>query len=202
MIANENNYPQIGTLGCKVIDRDSGDHLILSNWHVLYGRSDASNGEAVLQPSGKSNVIGHTIKGVINSRVDCAVASLDGIRGIDDGLLEIQGQVNGSADAYVGMKVIKSGLTGIAKGIVDGRTDITLHFPFGVLKFDDQWHIAPRDGDNFLVDEGDSGSVWISEDDNAVVGLHFAGIRNESALANPIGEVIDELNAIGIRIRF
>ena len=130
MIANENNYPQIGTLGCKVIDRDSGDHLILSNWHVLYGRSDASNGEAVLQPSGKSNVIGHTIKGVINSRVDCAVASLDGIRGIDDGLLEIQGQVNGSADAYVGMKVIKSGLTGIAKGIVDGRTDITLHSVF------------------------------------------------------------------------
>ncbi|QDV05255.1 hypothetical protein Poly30_07510 [Planctomycetes bacterium Poly30] len=46
---------------------------------------------------------------------------------------------------------------------------------------------------------GDSGSVWL-DDANAVVGLHFAGQRDQSgALASPISDVFDALDVIWSR---
>lgn len=39
-----------GTLGCMVRDRSSGQHLILSNNHVLANSNDAKVGDAILQP--------------------------------------------------------------------------------------------------------------------------------------------------------
>lgn len=205
-IANKTNYPKIGTLGCWARDELTDDLYILSNWHVLYGRTDASDDEPVVQPRrfGNRNVIGYTIKGIINNKVDCALARHSSNRGISESILDIPFKITGYKRATLGLDVIKSGVNGIARGVIDAIDfDITLQSPIGEIKFEDQIHVAPRrDGDYTLnVDEGDSGAVWISEEDNKIIGLHTAGIPHRKAISNHFIEVITAFESEGIYLK-
>ena len=73
----------------------------------------------------------------------------------------------------------------------------------GTLRqFVDQIEIQPRPGESIAelnTASGDSGAVWISEDDSRIIGLHFGGDTGR-AIANPIGAVVDALTAKGVEI--
>lgn len=205
-IGNINNYPRIGTLGCFAKDVESDQILLLSNWHVLYGRVRAKDNEAIVQPrpiGTSGNIIGFTVKGILNDRVDCALAKIESIRNIKDEIYDLPNKILGVTEAKLGMRVIKSGVSGLANGIIDDiDLDITLNYPIGERRLKNQIHISPSEKDFFDIDEGDSGSVWISEKTNKIVGLHIGGIYNTRAVANHIFEVIDAFSREGIEISF
>jgi hypothetical protein len=71
------------------------------------------------------------------------------------------------------------------------------------VTFHDQIHIVPRPpwprADYEVSKGGDSGSVWVNEDNNKAIGLHFAGETDPSptsefALANRIDRVAELLS--------
>jgi len=202
-VANKNNYPKIGTLGCIVRDEITGDPLLLSNWHVLYGQPGAGHQQPVVQPRayGNMNIIGTTRMGIINEAVDCAVAQLNTNRSLSDGILNFSGTISGYKSVTLGMPVAKSGVNGIAFGTVDEVDfDISIDTPIGTVKFEDQVHIAPRQSGNspFDVDDGDSGSVWFCEADYKAVALHMAGESNTRAVANHFSTVITAMADRGV----
>ena len=203
-IANLYNYPEIGTLGYRLRDSISGAHYLLSNWHVLYGRHDSSDGEPIVQPRpyGDSNIIGHTVVGVIDSRVDCALAVIDGPRELNDRVLGLTGSVTGFGQPYLGLRVVSSGVTGLRKqGVIDDiELDNFIPFPGATRPFVNQLHIYPQPGSP-TTGKGDSGSVWISEDANELIGLHFAGCSDVS-IANPIQAVVEAFEEENIWVKF
>src|SRR5262249_6099437 len=110
-----------------------GIDLILSNWHVLAGRQDASVGEeirhAYLKPDGTwvNRVVGRLERWAITEAVDAAVARLTGDRFL---LREIRriGVVEGVVIPEHGMRVRKFGNgTGFTEGTVDDTSlDVTI----------------------------------------------------------------------------
>ncbi len=197
-----------GTLGAIVFDRKTCKPMILSNWHVLAGASAAAVGEDILQPGridGGTDVVANLTRMKLDSRMDAAVATLDGSRNHSRDILGL-GVISGSDTATLGMNVIKSGrTTGITKGVVDGVSlSVSINYGDpGVVAFSNQIRIVPRPpwpSVNYEVSMGgDSGSVWLRESNNRAIGLHFAGETDpapasENAIANPIGPVVSELN--------
>lgn len=211
MIGNRNNRPQVGTHGHRVIDRDTGEEYLLSNWHDLYGRENATDGEAVVQPRAlraSANNVGETLVGEISPQVDAALARLTGSRQVSpriSGLPE-DFRVTGTVRPRVGMEVVKSGVNGVARGVIDAlRFRITLPYPDSIERtLEEQIHIRPSGGstNDFCVDEGDSGSLWIEKDTGRVAGLHVGGIAMTSAIANDINIVVDTLARLGKRVAF
>jgi len=121
--------------------------------------------------------------------VDAAVA-----RPIDDSLvleetLEI-GQVNGVAEAELGMSICKSGrTTEFTTGIIS-VLDATVTVGYGwesSATFEKQIVSTP------MSKGGDSGSLMLTQDSHQAVGLLFAG-SEQATLFNPIQAVINSLN--------
>jgi len=189
-----------GTLGGEVVDDRTGEPMILSNWHVLCGRLDCAQGEAIIQPGTggadtgtAADVVGYLSRSALTARVDAALARLSGARPIVPEILGI-GPTKGTATVGLGADVVKSGRTsGVTAGVVtDVSADVDVQgYPGGTHAFRDQ--LVIEDTDPSL--PGDSGSLWL-DTANRVVGLNFAGSAG-LAVANPIAAV---LAALGVRV--
>ncbi|RPI03837.1 MAG: hypothetical protein EHM72_00480 [Calditrichaeota bacterium] len=119
--------------------------------------------------------------------VDAAVAKPISEDIITEEILKI-GQVSGSAEAKIGMKVRKSGRT---TGYTEGEItvlDTTIEVGYGgqVAMFE---HQILASG---MSEPGDSGSLIVDQQNHAV-GLLFAGSANVTVL-NPIAAVLTALN--------
>lgn len=196
-----------GTLGVIVFDRRTCRPMILSNWHVLAGASAAAVGEDILQPGaldGGTEVVANLTRMRLDSRMDAAVATLNGARRHTRDILGL-GTITGMDTATLGMEVEKSGrTTGITRGLVDG-VSMSVSIDYGdpgVVAFANQIRIVPRPPwpavDTEVSMGGDSGSIWMNQRTNRAIGLHFAGETDpapasENAICNPIQPVAQEL---------
>lgn len=199
-------YSTAGTLGAKVIDLDSGDEMILSNWHVFVGRQNVEPGLAIWQPgwidggTRAENTIAELTRWVLGP-FDAAVARLNGARPVQSKTVEGRA-IEELTDPRLGMLVWKSGRSsGLTGGFVDGiKMTIPLNYGgAGVRMLEKVFRIVPRPGNipGEISIGGDSGSVWVDEESGKAVGLHFAGeVGNtpEHALAHDIGSVLKALN--------
>jgi endonuclease G len=190
-----------GTLGGKVIDRETGKELILSNWHVLVSTWYAWPGLAIYQPGqgdgGQSPYTVALLKNhAMDQMIDAAVAELTGARPLINDQLDI-GPVTGAGEPVIGMRVTKSGRrTGVTTGIItgiEGRQAMNYGGIPRVIRHVVHITQAPEGGP--VSDRGDSGSWWLEETTRRAVGLHFAGSNEpEYGLAIAMPQVLDALN--------
>jgi hypothetical protein len=197
-----------GTLGALVRDRNTGQLMALSNWHVLV--SGASGGVYnVAQPGPGDNgscsgdIIGQVARSVINEYVDCAVVALNlGARNLQCSIQDI-GFIGVSSVTSIGNRVKKRGRTsGLTWGDVD-TIDLTFNVQIaGVTRtFKHQIGIWRASGvSEVFVRPGDSGSIVI-DTIRGIVGLLFAGSGGNPffpdgayAYANPISAVLYALD--------
>lgn len=190
-----------GTLGCKVIDRQTKAEMILSNWHVLAGSWYAWPGLAIYQPGQgdggtSAQTVAHLTRDAMDQFIDAAVAKLDGTRPLDNTQFEL-GAVTGVASPQLGMRIQKSGRrTGITTGIVTGIEGRQAMYYDGIQRvIRNVMHIAQTEDGQEVSAAGDSGSCWVEEDTRRAVGLHFAGSDEpEYGLAISMSQVLDALN--------
>jgi endonuclease G len=189
-----------GTLGGLVIDRDTGDPMILSNWHVLAGAWHARPGWPIYQPGrgdggGPADTVAKLSRHSMSSNLDAAVAKLTSSRQLVNHQLGLK-PVRSAGWAQLGMEVIKSGrTTDVTRGRVTG-VEGTTRMPYsGVHRLiRNVMTIEPRRGPQVSAG-GDSGSFWLQEETMQAVGLHFAGgDQPERALAIDMQPVLDALN--------
>lgn len=204
-ISNEWSFGY-GTLGGIVVDRDTGKRMILSNSHVLAGSPYVQPGLRIFQPGyGDGGRLQHTVarftRDSMNVDIDAAVAELTDDRAVNNNQFELEG-VMGLGDPRPDMRVIKSGrgskitrgiitssgFGGVAKIAYGGFTRV-VHHVFHIFKVPDSDQVSTG---------GDSGSWWIEEGTNKVVGLHFAGNSfyepQEYGLAIAMANVLNALN--------
>ncbi len=199
-ISNEWEYG-FGTLGGFVKDRQTGAPMILSNWHVLAVADGAEVEAAILQPGygdggNARHVVAHLRRDAMRRGLDAAVAELNQSRAIRNEQLEI-GPVTGVGGPELGMRVHKSGrASGHTHGIVDGIAGKHKIYYHGFPRIVDHViHIAPLTVGGEVSAPGDSGSWWLEEYSDKVVGLHLAGSNDpEYGLAHGMQEVLDALN--------
>lgn len=204
-ISNEWSFGY-GTLGGIVIDRDTGKRMILSNNHVLAVSPYVQPGLRTFQPGyGDGGRFQHTVarftRDGMNVDIDAAVAELTDDRAVNNDQFELEG-VTGLGDPRPEMRVIKSGRgSRVTKGIITsngfgGVAKITyggftrlIHHVFHIFKVPDSHQVSTG---------GDSGSWWLEEGTNKVVGLHFAGNSiyepKEYGLAIKMANVLNALN--------
>jgi hypothetical protein len=203
-----------GTLGGIVRDAQSGDAMIMSNWHVLYATRSAQAGRPTYQPIMLSNGLRPSVVARITRErlathtpgelpLDVAVARL-----VDQARWEnLQfgvGRVTGVARARLGMKVVKSALvTGVAAGAVSGIEG------FSKMTYDGNWtRLIERVvtisrwplnlGATRVSLGGDSGAWWLDAATHEAVALHYAGKRDGTrAQAMDMQHVLD---AVGVTI--
>jgi len=198
------NYIFVGTLGALVKDRTTGAMMALTNFHVACVDSGWSVGDTQAQPGRvdggtcPADKFGSLTRAVLSEHVDGSVTTIDTGKATDCSIVEI-GNVKGSATATVGMAVRKRGrTTGLTYGSVtsvDYSTSINYGDGLGTHVLKNQIRVAVDTSKSTQFgDHGDSGSVVVN-DDNKVVGLHFAGnTAGTIGVANPIQFVLDELN--------
>ncbi|MCB0197586.1 MAG: hypothetical protein KDJ65_36915, partial [Anaerolineae bacterium] len=199
-ISNELIYGY-GTLGGKVIDRQTGAEMMLSNWHVLVGAWYVRPGSGIMQPGrgdgGQwTDIVARLKRDAMNDFIDGAVAELNGTRPLINHQVNI-GPVTGVTAPVPGLRVKKSGRrSGVTQGIITGIEGRQTLLYAGVQRvIRHVVHIAPiNDGDQISA-KGDSGSWWLDADRNQAVGLHFAGSNTpEYGLAIAMPQVLDALN--------
>lgn len=207
-----------GTLGSLV--QRGGNQFVLSNYHVLRadivnggnGRT-AQTGDPVIQPglidvgcnaNNSQNVATLTSDVTLpGTNVDAALAQVvPGMVRTDGSILEVGTISSSTVAAFVGQAVKKSGrTTGLTRGTVAGfygTVSITYENECaGGTAFTKVFtnQIAISRGSKFL-GGGDSGSLCLEDvsSNPRAVGLCFAG-SNLYAIANPIDEVLNVLNA-------
>jgi hypothetical protein len=192
-----------GTLGACVFDAHTGAQLLLSNWHVICGRTNCAAGEAIIQPgtggddTGTANdVVARLERTVLTDVVDAGVAAITGHRMLFEEVLGLQA-VRGTAAATLGETASKSGrTTGVTSATVtDVDADLDIDYSelgMGTRHFHGQLVLEGDDASR----SGDSGSGWLN-DRNELIGLNFAGSDSGGrAIANPIGAVVAALDII------
>jgi len=198
-------FTTAGTLGAVVVDGQTGEEMILSNWHVLAGRRDVDAGLPILQPgwidggTRDDNIIAELARWVLGP-YDAAVARLTGVRAVEHKTIEGRA-IEDVAEPRLGMRIWKSGRsTGYTEGFIDGiRMTVSLGYQgVGTRILESVFHIVPRPGAGNIEISigGDSGAVWVDEESGKAVGLHFAGeVDNgpEHALAHDINPVLRAL---------
>ena len=200
---NIDGFVFVGTLGCVVRDRATGDPMLLSNFHVMAVDNSWSAGDTMAQPalafdggSCPADVVGELQRAVLGGEVDCAVSSITA-RGHNCRITEI-GAIRGTADAVEDEPVRKRGrTTELTHGFVDD-IDLTVTVPYDGIGNVTLVHQIGIEVDASKSAEfgmsGDSGSVVVNAD-NEVIGLYFAGTDDGSyGVANPIQSVLDALN--------
>lgn len=190
--------PNFGTLGGLVKDRQTGQPMILSNFHVLAGSGVAQPGQRVFQPpqAEGGSPVARLTRHAMGDGYDAAVAALDAGVTFRNEQVEI-GSVTGLTEPVLDMVVTKSGRrTGVTEGIIDGVGGIRV-MPYAGFDFfqtiREIAHIAPLNTDNVSAG-GDSGSWWLERSTRRAVALHFAGSDNpDFALAISMPKVLDAL---------
>lgn len=214
-----NGYCCGGTLGSLVLI--GGKQHILSNYHVLEAdkvpggnNTVATTGDAVIQPGlidiNCTAANGQTVATLVrkdllpNTNVDAAVAEVvPGAVASDGSILAIGPISSQTVGAALSQPVKKSGrTTGFTRSSVSGL-NATVNITYEnecaggtafTKTFTGQIVINNR-GSRFLAG-GDSGSLMVEDvaTKPRAVGLLFAG-SSSSAIANPIGEVLQVLGA-------
>ncbi len=179
-----------GTLGLVVIDNDSGDPSILSNWHVLHGNA-GQIGDPVVQPGPfdhnqtEANRAGRLTRSHLGPPGDCAIAKIED-RSFLTEVMELQVRPRQIARVELGDKVVKSGrTTGVTQGVVR-RVDVMTKIHYGGeagTRAIGCFEIGAPDGAGAGYEVslgGDSGSAWLVADQEGkatdiLAGLHFAG---------------------------
>lgn len=200
-----------GTLGCVVLDGDTGRPRVLTNWHVLHG-PDGALGDAVAQPgpfddnSIDGNVCGRLVRSFVGLAGDCALATVSR-RAVTEEALGLGVAVRRVGEPELGDRVVKSGRTsGVTHGIVTQIHQIT-KMTYGTPRTYKVggFEIGPdprrRAPNGEISESGDSGSAWMAADargraTDMMLGLHFAGEAGgdrEFALACYASSVFDKL---------
>jgi endonuclease G len=191
-----------GTLGGLVTDRETGDPMLLSNWHVLAGSWGIRPGWPIYQPGrGDGGTSADTVATYSHSamsfHLDAAVAKLTGSRSLLNHPLDLE-PVRGVGWAHPGMNVVKSGrTTGVTYGRITGVEGTFAGYFGGVYGYiRNVMTIVPRPGMEQVVSSGgDSGSLWLEEETMRAVGLHFVGNDDpEYAQAMDLQPILDALN--------
>jgi len=196
-------YVFTGTLGAIVEDNDSGNQMLLSNFHVMCINDGWNVGDTMAQPSRvdggscPADVVGTLQRASLGEQVDCAVASHTA-RTFASEIVGI-GEVAGIALATEDIAVRKRGrTTGLTYGVID-TTDLTVNIDYGdglgEVTLTNQIGIdVDSEQSTQFGDHGDSGSVVVNNN-RKVVGLHFAGSSDGTyGVANPILAVLNALN--------
>ena len=214
-----NGYCCGGTLGSLVLI--GGKQHILSNYHVLEAdkvpggnNTVATTGDAVIQPGlidiNCNAANGQTVATLVrkdllpNTNVDAAVAEVvPGAVASDGSILAIGPISSQTVGAALNQPVKKSGrTTGFTRSSVSGL-NATINVTYenecaGGTAFTKTFRgqiVINNRGSRFLAG-GDSGSLMVEDvaTKPRAVGLLFAG-SSSSAIANPIGEVLQVLGA-------
>lgn len=196
-----------GTLGAKVIDAQTHEAYILSNWHVLVGAPDIQPGTPIWQPGrldgGRATDKIAEVTRYVLGPFDAAIARITGERTVLETTLEGD-RIADVTPLRLGMMVWKSGrTTGRTVGFVDGvmMTTELNYSAAGMRRLEKVFRIVPRPGTppGEVSMGGDSGSIWVDEASGKAVGLHFAGELGDApeyALANDINSVMAHLGFI------
>jgi hypothetical protein len=200
-----------GTVGCIV--SQSCHTLVLSNNHVLANSNIAAVGDPILQPgpidggNNPNDVVGTVYDWVdivmstsASNRVDAAVALITGQDFTNETLPDGYGRPRAEWRApQAGMNVQKYGrTTDQTQGIITGINAIVhVNYSTCCAQFVDQVVIEPSGGFADFALGGDSGSLVVingGPDDRKPVALVFALAENGEVFANPISEVLSQLN--------
>lgn len=209
-------YCSVGTLGARVTN---GTQIFaLSNNHVYANENDAQVGDRILQPGrvdmtsqgcGSAAEINESVIGTLHSwvqiqfgrratnQIDAAIALTTagqvGTATPEDGY---GAPSSTPVDAFVGQPVQKYGrTTGLTLGTVVGvNASVLINYSAGVARFVNQVVIQGSNGP--FSQSGDSGSLIVTQGDNAPVALLFAG-GETITIGNPISQV---LGAFGVTI--
>lgn len=203
-ISVSNAYRNIyGTLGGPVVDRSTGERMLLSNWHVLAGSWSAQPGWPIYQPGvgdgGRStDAVALLSRHAMASGLDAAVAKLNGSRDLINDQIDL-GPVHGVGRAMLGMEVVKSGRkTNVTYGVVTAiEATLKMTYRDGIERLiQNVITIEPRGPRREVSAGGDSGALWCdTQKKMRAVALHFAGTDDpERALAMDIQAVLDALN--------
>ena len=199
-----NRYTTAGTLGAKVVDIDTRQEMILSNWHVMVGTADPDPDIPIWQPgrldNGRDSDTIATLTRYVLGPYDAAVATLNGSRTV--GTETVEGTpLTDVAEPMLGMFVWKSGrTTGHTEGFIDGvQMSLSIQYNVGLRPLQNVFRVVPRPGagDVEISQGGDSGAIWVDESSGKGVGLHFAGETGsgpEQALAHDLPKVLQYLN--------
>ena len=198
---SDERHNAYGTLGALVADRQTGEEMLLSNWHVLAADWIARPGQRIYQAGrldggGFRDTIAQLTRHGMDNGLDAAVAALNGSRQLVNEQFDL-GPVKGVGLPRLGMKVVKSGRrTGVTYGVVTSAIETTVTMRYGSLNRMIQHvvTIEPRRKFDQISGPGDSGSCWLDEDTMLAVGLHFAGDDDPAyALAINMPIVLDAL---------
>jgi hypothetical protein len=200
-----------GTLGALVED-GNGNQYILSNNHVLARTNAAAIGEDIIQPGlidespacfkDTTDIVADLSafipiqfkakKIIPTNPVDAAIAQVRANKVDPTGFIIDIGTVSSDTVApSLGMAVKKSGrTTGLTNGNITA-VSATVDVSYGsgkTARFTNQIVV----GTGGFIAAGDSGSLMVEDEvtNPRAVGLLFAG-SNTTAIANPIGEVLD-----------
>jgi hypothetical protein len=190
-----------GTLGCIVVDKDTGLNVILSNAHVLTPDprlTDFPTEKRVIVQPGVfdggtiENHIANLLRNIPISEteenlVDCALAMPLSQDLISDDIIDI-GKITAVTDPVEYMQVKKSGrTTSVTTGIIRD-INATIKVGYGTFEATFRDQIVT----DAMANPGDSGSLLLDMD-NRAVGLLFAGSEFVT-IHNKIANVINALN--------
>jgi len=193
-----------GTLGAVFVAKTDDQPVVLTSWHVLLAgqgapRDPVCQPAAVYHRSDNDTFIGFVDHGVIDERMDAAIARLEGTRRFTTGRVLSIGMLAGTAEPRLGMEVQKSGAgSGRTQGMIDDASfTYRVQYPGFQQLFKNQLHLISRTGRPMSC-AGDSGSVLVEADTRRAVGLLYAEEAAMSscdfAVASPIIPVLQELN--------
>ncbi|MGJ3246517.1 MAG: hypothetical protein ACFE0I_10625 [Elainellaceae cyanobacterium] len=223
-----NQYGVPGTLGCFAYLGKDNTRVLLSSYHVLFGKGGKRRENVQLVKNGQGHqpeffVLGKTLAGKVGTvdycgapyYIDCAVAEISPNWQINTCVPSAKTAIRGVATAELGSRVRKiSGLTGITEGIV---TDI--NYPDEAYVGSRVWeapnqilikpvmHIGNSDDKPRFSTPGDSGAAILNED-NKIIGLQWGCNGKGEGVACHIEPVIQFLNLeivvekIGVLQRF
>ena len=191
----------LGTAGCLAYLRKSGEPVILSAWHVMFGKGAVINDKVWLARQFREchsvTEVGKVVAGKIGNiwyhnwevYVDCAISTFT-----LNNYQVLTTVVEGYGEAFIGDSVYKIGAaTGMTKGIVIKHP----HFDKACIEGNtvlakSQLLIRSKNGIPFS-SNGDSGSVILNME-NKVVGLLWGTNCWGEGLACPIAPVMSMLN--------
>jgi endonuclease G len=199
-----------GTLGMIVYDRDTGEPMALSNWHVLdlgggVGADIHQPGPLDEVPS-PATLLGSLVRSHRGLAGDCAVAKIAN-RDTDGSMMGIGATPVRIADPEHGDLVVKSGRTsGVTIGQIEG-IGLTMSIEYTGLKvlIGGILTIQPVENETALsiAKGGDSGSVWLAIDGqtptDVAIGLHFGGDEHRNvAYACALRPVMTKLRVLPV----
>lgn len=190
-----------GTLGGKVCDRQTGEELLLSAWHVLSGAKNKNFHGTIYQPAREHDCtmrrgIAEYRRGAMSNHLDAAVAQLTQQRPLYNTQFGL-GNVTGVASPQLGMRVAKSGCgTGVTKGRITGVHGYSLQRYAGISQLIRHIvQITPETAEEKICAYGDSGAWWLECTTRRVVAMHFAGSQQPNlAIALAMPEVLAALD--------